>query len=221
MRCCINQIAAHRRTKLRRNSFYCFNFLTQRENQASVNLIYNSSCRSAKYNFLPSFLILTYDYFLSRCTAFRCVRVAAPGFLPSCRYSTFGNCGHRAPHGSFILPARFFAQSAVISSSQSTSLASRPRRLIRRFNRNSHHVRTCRKLRATDRACRSDQRRSSRHRGALPSSLASAGTFFHFKRKHFTTLERSFHARDFAWFVGGECYCYRHACCFRFRTSYC
>jgi hypothetical protein len=28
-------------------------------------------------------------------------------------YSTFGNCGHRAPDGSFILPARFFAQSAV------------------------------------------------------------------------------------------------------------
>ena len=30
-------------------------------------------------------------------------------------YKTFGNCGHRAPHQSFVLPARFFAQSAVIS----------------------------------------------------------------------------------------------------------
>jgi hypothetical protein len=46
-------------------------------------------------------------------------------------YNTFGNCGHFAPHGSFILPARFFAQSAVISSSQSISLAFRPRRSIK------------------------------------------------------------------------------------------
>ena len=30
-------------------------------------------------------------------------------------YSTFGNCGHRAPHGSFMLCACFFAQSAMIS----------------------------------------------------------------------------------------------------------
>jgi hypothetical protein len=36
-------------------------------------------------------------------------------------YSTFGNCGHRAPHGLFIFPARFFAQSAVTSSSQPIS----------------------------------------------------------------------------------------------------
>jgi hypothetical protein len=33
-------------------------------------------------------------------------------------YSTFAKSRHRAPHGSLILPARFFAQSAVISSSQ-------------------------------------------------------------------------------------------------------
>jgi hypothetical protein len=35
-------------------------------------------------------------------------------------YSTFGNCGHFAPHGSFMLRAIFFGQSAVISPSQCT-----------------------------------------------------------------------------------------------------
>ena len=29
------------------------------------------------------------------------------------RYSTFGNCGHFAPHGSFMLGAIFFGHSAV------------------------------------------------------------------------------------------------------------
>ena len=36
-------------------------------------------------------------------------------------YRTFGNCGHFAPHGSFILRADFFGHSAVSSSSQSMS----------------------------------------------------------------------------------------------------
>jgi hypothetical protein len=31
------------------------------------------------------------------------------------RTCTFANCGHRAPHGSFILSASFFGQSVVIS----------------------------------------------------------------------------------------------------------
>jgi hypothetical protein len=47
-------------------------------------------------------------------------------------HNTFGKSGHRAPHWSLILCADFFGQSAVISSSQSTSLASRPRLLINR-----------------------------------------------------------------------------------------
>jgi hypothetical protein len=38
-------------------------------------------------------------------------------------YSTFGKSGKRAPHGSFMLCACFFGQSAVSSSSQSISLA--------------------------------------------------------------------------------------------------
>jgi hypothetical protein len=29
-------------------------------------------------------------------------------------YNTFVNCGHRAPHGSFMLCAIFFGQSAVL-----------------------------------------------------------------------------------------------------------
>src|SRR5262249_3394005 len=33
-------------------------------------------------------------------------------------YSTLGKSGHRAPHWSLMLPAIFFGQSAVISSSQ-------------------------------------------------------------------------------------------------------
>jgi glucan phosphoethanolaminetransferase (alkaline phosphatase superfamily) len=36
-------------------------------------------------------------------------------------YNTFGKSGHIAPHWSFILCADFFGQSAVISSSQSTT----------------------------------------------------------------------------------------------------
>ena len=43
-----------------------------------------------------------------------------------CNYNTFGNCGHFAPHGSFMLCAIFFEHSTVSSSSQSMSLASRP-----------------------------------------------------------------------------------------------
>jgi hypothetical protein len=46
-------------------------------------------------------------------------------------YSTFGKSGKRAPHGSFILCACFFGQSAVISSSQPISLALRPRSSIK------------------------------------------------------------------------------------------
>jgi hypothetical protein len=42
-------------------------------------------------------------------------------------YKTLGKSGKRAPHGSFILCACFFGQSAVISSSQSINLALRPR----------------------------------------------------------------------------------------------
>ena len=49
-----------------------------------------------------------------------------------CDYSTLGKSGHRAPHGSFILCAIFFGHSAVSSSSQSMSLASRPRFSMRR-----------------------------------------------------------------------------------------
>jgi putative ABC transport system substrate-binding protein len=47
-------------------------------------------------------------------------------------YSTLARSGHRAPQGSFMLPAFFFWQSALISSSQSITLASRPRCRIRR-----------------------------------------------------------------------------------------
>ena len=38
-------------------------------------------------------------------------------------HSTFGSCGHLAPHGSFMLRAIFLGHSAVSSSSQSMSLA--------------------------------------------------------------------------------------------------
>jgi hypothetical protein len=37
-------------------------------------------------------------------------------------YSTLGKSGQRAPHGSFMLCAIFFGQSAVISPSQSISI---------------------------------------------------------------------------------------------------
>jgi hypothetical protein len=40
-------------------------------------------------------------------------------------YNTLGKSGQRAPHGSFMLCACFFEQSAVSSSSQSISLPSR------------------------------------------------------------------------------------------------
>jgi hypothetical protein len=46
-------------------------------------------------------------------------------------YSTFGKSGQRAQHGSFMLCACFFGQWAVISSSQSISLALPPRSLIK------------------------------------------------------------------------------------------
>src|SRR5262245_24334063 len=52
-------------------------------------------------------------------------------FFASDGYSTLGKSGQRAPHWSFVLCPDFFGQSAVMSSSQSMSLASRPRSLIR------------------------------------------------------------------------------------------
>src|ERR1039458_7631175 len=45
---------------------------------------------------------------------------------------TRGRSEHRAAHWSLILPACFFGQSAVISASKSTTLASRPRCSIKR-----------------------------------------------------------------------------------------
>jgi|GEM_PF-6083872 hypothetical protein len=57
-------------------------------------------------------------------------RMSAFGGTHDC-YSNLGKSGKRAPHGSFLLCACFFGQSAVTSSSQSISLAFRPRSSIK------------------------------------------------------------------------------------------
>jgi hypothetical protein len=48
------------------------------------------------------------------------------------RYSTLGKSGQRTPHGSFLLRAIFFGQSAETSASRSATLPSRPRCSINR-----------------------------------------------------------------------------------------
>ena len=60
--------------------------------------------------------------------------MAKSSIRPKRLYNTLGKSGHRAPHGSFMLCAIFFGHSAVSSSIQSISLASRPRLSMRRDN---------------------------------------------------------------------------------------
>ena len=54
-------------------------------------------------------------------------KLSKQGFPQLRDYNTLAKSWHRAPHGSFMLCASFFGHSAVSSSSQSMTLASRPR----------------------------------------------------------------------------------------------
>jgi hypothetical protein len=52
--------------------------------------------------------------------------------LPRLRdYNTFGNCGHRAPHGSFMSRAIFFGQFSSSSQSMSWPVAQKGLRSVR------------------------------------------------------------------------------------------
>lgn len=59
-------------------------------------------------------------------------KLAKQGFPRLRNYNTLAKSRHRAPHVSFMLCAIYFGHSAVISSSQSVSSASRPRFSMRR-----------------------------------------------------------------------------------------